>query len=466
MTGFESDIPRFDPGADGAAARSALLDACLRRLRKLPQRNAIGEDRFAAWLEAAANAAMLRLSESVGIAPGEVNGWQMTTPAFWRRAAAALATEIDALERILPQEFGTIAAAAEGERPESGRTPRQVALQKLCRLPAAGLTPSGWRSRCRRGWMRAAWRGGEGPDLDAGWKEDSKAAARIVGPRGFSCSADAWWLPGIMRRPLGESGVSDPIVVDYAWPGGANAALALGGFTPAMQLSAMHCHYAAAAAGLHVAESGVAVVDPVASTWLYRRVPFDGSRRGEAAGAVAGFVRDMVEGCVPEHEEEVGSRIVDGDEEIERLLVGCWAARLAATAAAKRAAPHRARLDVALELRAAGPERLSVAIEGLCAGSSYPNWDEGELETRLGEHGIDSGPFLSEDGAFDRRAAAEALLAAGGSVGGAYARTTKVTSDSDGRNALRFESMAADASEKYVGDLVREAAGMIGNPQD
>ncbi|MDE0534364.1 MAG: hypothetical protein OXI01_23370 [Albidovulum sp.] len=75
----------------------------------------------------------------------------------------------------------------------------------------------------------------------------------------------------MLRRLLGSSGVSDPIVVDYAWPCGANAALARGGLAPAMELAIVHCHFAAMAAGLHVTESSMVVVDPLAATWLYRR---------------------------------------------------------------------------------------------------------------------------------------------------------------------------------------------------
>ncbi|MDE0111700.1 MAG: hypothetical protein OXN84_05360, partial [Albidovulum sp.] len=161
-----------------------------------------------------------------------------------------------------------------------------------------------------------------------------------------------------------------------------------------------------------------------------------------------------------------GALRVDGDVDIEGLLVVCWASGLAATAAAQRAAARRADLDAALELRSRGPERLTVAAEGLCAGSSYPSWNDAELEARLAESGIDAARFRAEEGEFDRRAAAEALLAAGGSAGGAYARATKVASDADGSGARLIESMAADASEKYVGELVREAAGMIGNPPD
>ncbi|MDE0256036.1 MAG: hypothetical protein OYG32_14690, partial [Rhodospirillaceae bacterium] len=135
-------------------------------------------------------------------------------------------------------------------------------------------------------------------------------------------------------------------------------------------------------------------------------------------------------------------------------------------AAAQRAAARRADLDAALEREARGPERLSVAAEGLCAGSSYPSWNDAELKERLSESGIDAARFRAEEGEFDRRAAAEALLAAGGSAGGAFARTTKVASDGGGCSARLIESMAADASEKYVGELVREAAGLIGNPPD
>ena len=109
---------------------------------------------------------------------------------------------------------------------------------------------------------------------------------------------------------------------------------------------------------------------------------------------------------------------------------------------------------------------FGVGRGGLCAGSSYPNWDGAELDARLAEAGSDPARFRAESGEFDHRAAAEALLAAGGSASGAYARTTKVTSDSDWKSAQQIELMAADSSEKYVGELVRKAAGMIRNPPD
>ena len=375
---------RFRNSDTDPARRAAVTGAVMAELQRLPQAGHIDQEVMRRWTAQAVESTMVavagawRLPRRAGGEDREdASAWDGAGEPQFNEAVQILQSEIAALGRITPREVAEISAGENIDRQWA-----TIARQKLLQAPASGAQR--WVRQRQRRFMQGAWRGGVGPEAEAGWVWDrdsrQRLALRMQAPPG------AIWLPGILRE--GSPGatpapVGRAVLVDYLWTNKTTAYRLAKGEMDELERMTLACQWRLCQHHQITPWAvGYCIYDPEGMCWHWCRQKIE-TGYADAAHATARkfWSAQVMQGKVPEWETRTAPPAPGAAETILRGWLTRRAARHLATARAERNVDVRTVLEAALPGNAT---EHSQELPGLCTAKVRRVCGEEDLQV-LGE---------------------------------------------------------------------------------